>query len=117
VTSPAAFDAFVHAADFLATFHTGFTNYCAGLAVVSVIVAVSAHEVNACGTSRGAVAHYFDMRLLDTETTFGQTRRGQHVVERCLTLLAVMDTVLHGSGRGTHGNSRVKGDGSAALPY
>ncbi len=99
---PAAFDALVHVANFLATVGAGLADCCTGFAVVGVVVAVAAHEADA-GIARGdAVEHQFDVRLFDVVTAFGQACGRQHVAEHRLTFLAVLDAVLFGCGGGCH---------------
>lgn len=95
-------DAFVHAAHLLATVSTCFADRRAGFAVVRMKLAVAAHEIDTRRTGCGAVEHQLDVGLLDVGTTFGETSRGQHLVERCLTFLAVLDTVFHRYCRGIH---------------
>ena len=58
----AALDAFAHVADLFAAISTGF-------AVMNVVVAVAAHEVDTCRTGCGTIKHPFDVGLLDVSTT------------------------------------------------
>ena len=99
----AAFDAFVHASDLFATIGTGLADFCAGCAVVRVVVAVAAHETDAGVAGGDAIEHQFDAVLFDVIAAFGQARGGQHVAKHGLALLAVLDAVLFGCGGGCHG--------------
>lgn len=67
----AALDALVHVADFLATVRTGFADFCAGFAIVGMMIAVATHEVDAGGTSGDAVEHQLDVILADVVAAFG----------------------------------------------
>tara|TARA_R110002167_G_scaffold51150_2_gene148260 strand:+ start:419 stop:631 length:213 start_codon:yes stop_codon:yes gene_type:complete len=62
-------DAFADVADLFAAISTSFADFCAGLAVMNVVVAVAAHEVNTCRTGCGTIKHQFDVGLLDVSTT------------------------------------------------
>ena len=90
----AAFDALVHASDLFATVGTGLADFCAGCAVVRVVVAVAAHETDAGVAGCDAVEHQFDVRLSDVIAAFGQARGRQHVTEHGLALLAVFGCSL-----------------------
>lgn len=98
----AAFDAFVHAADLFATVSTGLADFCAGCAVVRVVVAVAAHETDAGVAGCDAIEHQFDVVLFDVIAAFGQARGRQHVAEHGFALLAVLDAVLFRRGGGCH---------------
>lgn len=66
-----ALDAPVHATHVFATVRTGLAYFCTGFAVEGVVIAVAAHEVDACCAGRDAVEHQFDVDLLDVITAFG----------------------------------------------
>ncbi|WP_207310420.1 hypothetical protein [Rubripirellula amarantea] len=67
----AALDTLVHVADFLATVRACFADFCAGFAVVGVVIAVAAHEVDAGCTGGDAVEHQLDVILADVVAAFG----------------------------------------------
>lgn len=98
----ATLDAFVHAADLLATVRARLADFRARFAVVGVVVAVAAHESDARVARGDAVEHQFDVFLLNVVATFGEARRGQHIADDGLALLAVLDAFLFGCSCGTH---------------
>tara|TARA_R110002073_G_scaffold8761_8_gene46911 strand:- start:3982 stop:4197 length:216 start_codon:yes stop_codon:yes gene_type:complete len=70
VAFAAALDALVHVSDLLATVRTCLANCCAGFAVVGMVIAVAAHEVDTRCASGGAVKHELDVLLLNMRPTF-----------------------------------------------
>jgi hypothetical protein len=71
VTFATAFDALIHVADLLATVRACLADFCAGFAVVGVVIAVATHEVDAGRTSGDAVEHQLDVILADVVAAFG----------------------------------------------
>lgn len=67
-----------------------------------MIVAVTAHEIDACGARRYAVEHHLNVRMLDVFAALQQTVAGQHVSAGDLALLAILNALLHGCSCGTH---------------
>ena len=106
----AALDALVHVANLLAAFSASFADLCAGVAVVLVEVAVTAHEVDAGVTCGDTVEHQFDVILLNVFASFFQTNAGQHVVENGLAFLAILNAILFRCGCGSHGISLIGED-------
>lgn len=103
----AALDAFVHVADLFAAVRTRFTDCRARFAVERVVVAVTAHEINACPASGDAIKHSFDVGLLDVISARGQAVARQHVGTSGLALLATLKALLHRCGGSGHHLSPV----------
>lgn len=67
-----------------------------------MIVAVTAHEIDACGARRYTVEHQLNVRMLGMFATLQQTVAGQHVSAGDLTLLAILNALLHGCSCAVH---------------
>ncbi len=96
-TGSAGFDAFVHAANFLTTVCTGPADFSTGFAIQGVVVGISRHEVNTCGTSGNAIEHQFDVLLPCVVPSFFQAVFAERLGTGYLTLVAILDTGLVGS--------------------
>jgi hypothetical protein len=70
LTFAAALDALVHVADILATVRACFADFCAGFAVVGMVITVATHEVDARGTGGDTVEHHLDVILADVVAAF-----------------------------------------------
>lgn len=98
----ATLDALVHVAHLFATVSTCLADFRTRFAVMSVVIAVSAHEVDAGGAGRRTIEHELDVLLLDVCTALGKAVVCQHFVEGGLAFLAVFQAVLHRGGLAFH---------------
>ena len=69
-TLAATLDALVHVANLLATVRAGLADFCAGLAVMRMVITISAHEIDARRAGSNAVEHQLDMLLVNVVATF-----------------------------------------------